>query len=79
MVHLPFEIQSYKDKVNFEITHLEHFDFVIWKQWHAMKKPVIDFSSHIIQSEHGERHLMIRGEQDTLALPLFACYENVED
>ncbi|MCO5597304.1 hypothetical protein L7F22_051380 [Adiantum nelumboides] len=61
---LPFKIQSYEDRMDFEITRLARFDMVLGKQWHAWKKPTIDFSSHVIQFEHEGRRLLIRGEPD---------------
>lgn len=52
---LPVEIQMYKDRLDFEITGLARFDLVLGKQWHAMKKPIIDFNQHIYQFEQGGR------------------------
>ena len=37
---------------------------VLGKQWHAWKKPTIDFSSHVIQFEHEGCWLLIHGEPD---------------
>ena len=64
MDDLSFTIQCYQDKMDFEITRLAQFDMVLGKQWHAWKKPTIDFSSHVIQFEHDGRRLLIRGELD---------------
>ncbi|MCO5550081.1 hypothetical protein L7F22_003560 [Adiantum nelumboides] len=64
VVDLPVEIQSYKDRLDFELTRLARFDLVISKQWHAKKRPLINFSSHIYQFEHEGRRLLIRGEPD---------------
>ncbi|MCO5600867.1 hypothetical protein L7F22_054984 [Adiantum nelumboides] len=64
VVDLPVEIQSYKDRLDFELTRLARFDLVLSKQWHAKKRPLIDFSSHIYQFEHEGRRLLIRGEPD---------------
>ncbi|MCO5578044.1 hypothetical protein L7F22_031882 [Adiantum nelumboides] len=64
VVDLPVEIQSYKDRLDFELTRLARFDLVLSKQWHAKKRPLIDFSSHIYQFEHEGWRLLIRGEPD---------------
>ena len=47
VVGLPFTIQSYSDSLDFEITRIAHFDMVMGKQWHAWKKPTINFSLHV--------------------------------
>ena len=64
VVGLPFQIQSYEDRLDFEITRLARFDLVLGKQWHAWKRPVIDFSTHVYQFEHEGRCLLIRGKSD---------------
>ena len=64
VVGLPFTIQSYSDSLDFEITRIACFDMVMGKQWHAWKKPTIDFSMHVLQFEHEGRRLLIRGEPD---------------
>ena len=63
VVGLPFSIQSYEDRLDFEITRLARFDLVLSKQWHAQKKPTIDFSSHVYQFEHEGRRLKININQ----------------
>ena len=35
VVDLPFQIQSYEDRLDFDITRLVRFDLVLGKQWHA--------------------------------------------
>ena len=64
VVDLPFQIQSYEDRLDFDITRLARFDLVLGKQWHAWKKPIIDFSTHVIQFQHDGKRLLIRGEPD---------------
>ena len=44
--------------MDFEITRISRFDLVLGKQWHAWKRAVIDFSTHVYQLEH--RRLLIR-------------------
>ena len=64
MVNLPFQIQSYEDRLDFDITRLARFDLILDKHWHAWKKPIIDFSMHVIQFQHDGRHLLICGVPD---------------
>ena len=64
VVGLPLQIQSYEDRLDFEITRLARFDLVLGKQWHAWKRPVLNFSTHVYQFEHEGRRLLIRGEPD---------------
>ena len=48
--------------MDFHITRLARFELVLGKQWHAWKKPIIDFSTHVIQFQHNGRRLLICGE-----------------
>ena len=64
VIDLPLKVQSYEEKLNFEITRLARFDIVLGKQWHVHKKPLIDFSAHIYQFEFEGKRVMIRGEPD---------------
>ncbi|KAH7278243.1 hypothetical protein KP509_38G032300 [Ceratopteris richardii] len=64
VVGLPVQIQTYKDELDFEIVRLARFDLVLSKQWHASKKPTIDFQTHIYQFNHNGHRIIIRGDPD---------------
>ena len=66
VVDLPFQIHSYEDRLDFEITWLARLDLLLGKQWHAWRKPIIDFSTHIIQFQHNDIRLLICREPDFL-------------
>ena len=64
VIGLDLVIQNYREKLDFDITKLLRFDIILGKKWHAHKKPVIDFTTHVYQFDHDGQRVLIRGVAD---------------
>jgi hypothetical protein len=61
VIALDLVIQNYREKLDFDIIKFLRFDIILKKKWHAHKKPVIDFTTHVYQFDHNGQRVLIRG------------------
>ncbi|MCO5579396.1 hypothetical protein L7F22_033251 [Adiantum nelumboides] len=58
---LQFQIQNYRDQLNFSLMPLSHYDMILGQSWLYQYDPIISFRDHSIRLYHNNQELKLRG------------------
>ena len=61
---LSYQIQDYRDKDNFDVIELDHYDMILGKKWLKKVNPIIDWKKNTLTIRQGKEEIILREDKE---------------